>query len=71
MAIKVNKKVLNDINILIGNLEYITSVSSISSTPNNNGVCSPHFPIANKAEIEKNLVENRNEAYGIYYMYKF
>jgi len=71
IAIKVNKKVLNDINILIGNFEYITSIASISSTPNNNGVCIPHFPIENKVEIEKNLVENRDEAYGIYYKYKF
>lgn len=70
-SIRVDKNVLNDVLTMIYHLEYITHQLAMAATPNANGVSYPRFPYEKKEEIEKNILESRNEICRIYIKYKF
>lgn len=70
-SIRVDKNVLNDILTMISHLQYITRQLAMTSTPNVNGVSIPRFPHKKKEEIEKQILESRDEICRIYMKYKF
>lgn len=70
-SIRVDKNTLNDVLIMISHLEYITHQLAMTATPNINGVSRPRFPDEKKEEIEKQILESRNEICRIYLKYKF
>lgn len=71
VSIRVDKNVLNDVLTMISHLEYITHQLAMTATPNANGVSMPRFPYEKKEEIERQILESRNEICRIYIKYKF
>lgn len=70
-SIRVDKNVIYDVGDMIFHLQYIAHELAMAATPNANGVSIPRFPYEKKEEIEKQILDSRNEICRIYAKYKF